>query len=89
MLLASRVACYLKMRSCLHIHACNKVFSNVHFIPINEDMGVVSKYIGSASEEVSNHCVSGGAEGRTEGGREGDLATVTRLHWREPKRLPL
>lgn len=82
MLLASRVACYLKMRSCRDIHAHNNVFPNVHFIPINEDRGLVSKYIGSASEEVCNQSPSAGAEG-------GDLATVTRLHWREPKRLPL
>lgn len=83
MLPASRAACYLKMRSCLHIHGRNNVFPNVHFIPINEDTGVVSKYIGSASEEVSNHPLSGGGGGRAISN------TVTRLHWREPKRLPL
>lgn len=64
-------------------------FQNVHFIPINEDTGAVSKYIGSGSEGDSNQCRS---RGRREGGGGwggGHLATVTRLHWREPKRLPL
>lgn len=35
----------------------------MHLIPINEDMGVVGKYIGSASEEASNRSLSVGAEG--------------------------